>query len=337
MTGLCALDLRALDDPPQPPEYIVDGLLERQGVLLLAGDSATSKSIICLDLAAAIITGRQWLGRPVKAGRVLYVDAESSPRLVIDRLRALGLRSREAERLRMFVRQPLVLPHDGERLRELAAEHRADVVILDPALALMAVDANDNSGVAAMFSGVLRPLATDLDLAVVLVHHERKSAYNGSRDAAHAALGAMQWRAGADTHLALEVARSQPEPRQVDGRLRERYHVNLQHAKQRDGLADRARVELVNVQSDRGLDDRTLIRLAVNLVEGEQRPTGRRDIDAEIITALEAATGRLSRADLAAAVGMKATGSFSDRLNRLAASGRVVKSTAGHRAMWALP
>lgn len=68
---LSALDLLTLPDP----EWLVEGMVP-EGTSVLFGQPGTFKSFVALDLALSVASGRDWLGRPVKAGNVVYVVAE---------------------------------------------------------------------------------------------------------------------------------------------------------------------------------------------------------------------------------------------------------------------
>lgn len=58
------------------PRYIVDGLLEHKGLLSVVGASGVGKSAVVLDMAAAIVSGRKWMGRDTIQCPVLYVAGE---------------------------------------------------------------------------------------------------------------------------------------------------------------------------------------------------------------------------------------------------------------------
>lgn len=58
------------------PEFIIDGLLEHRGFSAVVGAPGVGKSGIVLDMAAAISTGRRWMGRAVMRQRVLYLPGE---------------------------------------------------------------------------------------------------------------------------------------------------------------------------------------------------------------------------------------------------------------------
>jgi hypothetical protein len=59
-----------------PPEWLIDGLVPQDGLVVLYGEPAAGKSFLALDWALSIATGVPWLGREVKQGEVVYVYAE---------------------------------------------------------------------------------------------------------------------------------------------------------------------------------------------------------------------------------------------------------------------
>ncbi len=86
-------------DAPAPapaPRYLVDRLLERGEVFVLSGDTGAAKSIVTTDLVVAGLRERGWLGREVAARRFLIMDEENPERIVVARLRALGMTNADA-------------------------------------------------------------------------------------------------------------------------------------------------------------------------------------------------------------------------------------------------
>lgn len=322
------LDLRDLDSPPAPPRWLVGGLIERGAVVLFAGDSGAAKSTLALDLAVALAQGRPWLGRSVERGRCIYVDAENDRRLVLRRLHALGLRSGDVG-LRYWSRPPLSLsePAHVAELREEVRQHRPDLLVLDTALSLAGIDANDNTAVAGLFAKVLRRIAEDHGCAVLLTHHEVKAASGNNRGttgAARAALGAMSWRGQADLHVAVERARS-GHGRRVDerGHAHDAFRIRLRLPKLRDGFADGAEVEDAAVVSERDAEG-ALLWLRVERTgarSGQSRPSAVE----RIVGALQAG-GPYSRSELAAAVEMQpGGGGFKGAVAEALQTGRAVE------------
>lgn len=311
MAGLppgALLDLADLDAAPEPPEWLVDGTIERGSVVMIAGDSGTGKSIVAADLLVAVVQGRPWLGRDVQQGGAVYVDCEMQPRLALRRLRALGLRSCDTG-ARYWRRPPLQLsdPDHADALRDEIEAQRPALLVLDSAIAVSGCDPNDNRAVAD-FCATVRGLAEGRNLVAVIVHHEAKSYVSADRStasAAKAALGAMSWRAQSDLHISLQLPQHPREPTETtaDGNIIERYRVDLRLPKVRD-FGDDDTTDGFVIESVR-TPERALLEMTVR---HEGRATVERtdragDVRRSIIQAVE--QGATATADIAQYVGVK--------------------------------
>jgi RecA-family ATPase len=73
------IDAASLDGKPVPDrEWLVRDLIPAKNVTLLYGDGGTGKSLLALQLGAAVVTGRPFFAHIVKQGRVEFVTAEDS-------------------------------------------------------------------------------------------------------------------------------------------------------------------------------------------------------------------------------------------------------------------
>lgn len=71
------LDGDQICDLPEPEPLIYD-TLPLDGIAVLWGPSGSGKSLVALDWALHVATGREWWGREVRPGKVLYVVAEGA-------------------------------------------------------------------------------------------------------------------------------------------------------------------------------------------------------------------------------------------------------------------
>lgn len=62
----------------EPPEYVIDGWLPEDSLMLLYGRSQSAKSFASLHMALCITHGMPWYGHEVKQGAVVYVAAEGT-------------------------------------------------------------------------------------------------------------------------------------------------------------------------------------------------------------------------------------------------------------------
>ena len=65
-----------IDGPPDPPRWLVDGVLLPGTVTLFAGAPDVGKSLATLQMLVAIALGRDWLGRACEQARCLAVFCE---------------------------------------------------------------------------------------------------------------------------------------------------------------------------------------------------------------------------------------------------------------------
>lgn len=116
------LDLLTEDDGPV--QYVVDGLIEPEDVVMLTGREKLSlKTWDVLDLAICRVLGADWFGRNVAKGegKVLFVSCETSPRQVARRLKALckgrGVAPEDVAGSLVFVFEPISIVPRSERTR----------------------------------------------------------------------------------------------------------------------------------------------------------------------------------------------------------------------------
>lgn len=169
-------------------DWLVPDLVPMKTVTLLGGDGGTGKSLLALQLAVAVATGKGWLGRSVKEGAALVLSAEDDDdelhRRQFDIVRAQGdtLASLRRFMFRSMAGQDalLALLEQGTgRLvpsqlylqldRAMKAE-RPVVLILDTTADLFPGNENDRAQVR-QFIGLLRALAIRHNCAVILLAH----------------------------------------------------------------------------------------------------------------------------------------------------------------------
>lgn len=324
MKPLQPLDLRLCDKPPVPPEFVLDGILERGCVTMLSGDTGSAKSMIALSMSVAVIRGEPWQGRATKPGPVIYSDAEMHHRVVYERLHGFGVHGRDRA-LTYLSRAGIDLgsPASVKALRAFCTRHKASVLVLD---ALMGHtppgDVNDNSAAVLTYTETLRPLAADLELALVLVHHESKGRA-GRRNSSLAAMGARQLVAQADYQLTLERApgpftTSTTEP---DGSRLETYRVRLRLPKRRDA-GDTGRFEPLRVVS-RHTPEGALVKLSIEPddtaggVSSADGQDNRQELAERIGAFVKDKDGETTTAEIAAALKMNSTaGTFKRAVNQ---------------------
>jgi hypothetical protein len=193
---------------PQPAEarWLIDSLWLAAGVGVLGGPPKVCKTFLAAELALAVASGCAALGRyAVKApGAVLFYGAEDSLAALRVRFEGLALsRGISLDTLPLYLLDVPVLrleSHDDlRRLRGAIERCRPQLLVLDPFVRVARIDENSAQEVSAVL-GSLRAFQRDYDLAVLVVHHARKT------PAAHPALalrGSSDFAAWSDSNLYL--------------------------------------------------------------------------------------------------------------------------------------
>ena len=192
---------------PEQHRWLVTGLWAEQAVGILGGEPKTCKSFLALDLAVAVAAGSPCLRRfPVPTpGRVLLYAAEDA--LEVVRLRLDGICGAAGVPLRNLDLQVITAPSvrldlaaDRHRLEHTVATLKPRLLILDPFVRLHCGDENSSAEVAPLLA-FLRHLQRQHQLAVVVVHHAKKSA--GRLRDGQALRGSSEFHAWGDCNLYL--------------------------------------------------------------------------------------------------------------------------------------
>jgi hypothetical protein len=161
----------------KPIEWIVENLIPRYGLIILAGKAGVGKSFVSLHLAHSISSGEKFLGvLPVlSSGKVLIIDGENYPGIYRQRAEALKLNPLDG--IDVVILQNFYL--DQARclkwLEEKLKENRYSIVIFDAWTNLIRwTDENKSTDVGRVLSR-LRKLSYENECCFLLIHHLRKN------------------------------------------------------------------------------------------------------------------------------------------------------------------
>ena len=174
---LGSADLHALP----PLKWRVRGVLPAVGLAGLYGPSASGKSFLALDMAAAIAEGSRWFDCRVEAAPVVYAALEGEAGF---KLRAQAWEAHKGRTLPAglnMVLQPFKLT-DPRDINDLASVVPAGAVVFLDTLNRAAPTADENSSkdMGEILEGAKR-LQSLIGGLVVLVHHTGKDATKGLR------------------------------------------------------------------------------------------------------------------------------------------------------------
>ena len=161
--------------------WLIDSLWANEAVGILGGEPKCCKSFLGLDMAVSVAAGVPCLGRfEVKEkGPALVFQAQDAEHVVRERLdgiaTAKGLKFDELA-IRVMTMPSLRIDEEEDQhaLRATVEHHSPRLLVLDPLVRLHSGSENYASTIAAML-GFLRELQRTYQVAILLVHHLRKS------------------------------------------------------------------------------------------------------------------------------------------------------------------
>lgn len=175
---------RLFDGAPDDIDWLVPDLIARGQSYSLVSPAKAGKSLLMLDVAAAIASGRSALGNPAQPPvRVLYVDCENSRDDLAERLRDMGYGPDDLSELR-YLSFPSLPALDsaagGAEIVALAEHHDAALVVIDTIARVVAGEENSADTYRNLYRFTLQPLKAQRR-AVVRLDHRGKGVNTGAR------------------------------------------------------------------------------------------------------------------------------------------------------------
>lgn len=171
--------------PAGPPEWLWDGVIPRYGIVFLAGEPYSHKSVLALILAAAARTGGTVAGRTVRPARVLYIILEHVGSSLHDVLRRTKTAFAVPDLSNIFILDELRIDEDDslDYAIKSAEAFAADVVVIDSFRRSHSGEEN-NSQDAAEHIRRLQNLSGGGSRLVIAIHHLAKGSptLRGSTD-----------------------------------------------------------------------------------------------------------------------------------------------------------
>ena len=165
-------------------EWLVEPLIPAGRLIALYSQAKTGKSLLMLEIAAAMASGRPVLGNPTVQAVTLYVDFENDPRGdVLARLQAMGYGPGDLDALK-YLSFPALSALDSERggaeLMAAVEAYGARVVVIDTVSRAVAGEENANDTWLAFYrhTGLLLKRAA---VACIRLDHAGKDETKGQR------------------------------------------------------------------------------------------------------------------------------------------------------------
>ena len=158
-----------------PLFLIVPGVIP-QGVTLLVASPKMVKSFFCLQLAVAVAGGGKMLGIDVEAHEVLYLALEDTEQRVNDRLAKMIQGAPVPKQLHIPVHWMQGNGSEFDRLRTWLQEHPRTKLIIIDTLVKFSSWQQGNYNADYQHISKFKALADRYKIALILVHHQRKTA-----------------------------------------------------------------------------------------------------------------------------------------------------------------
>ena len=158
--------------PLQPLEFVIENLLS-SGLHILAGSPKVGKSWLALWLAVTVSKGEDIWGNKVKQGDTLYLCFEDSQIRIQNRL--FEITDEASAAVNVCTEQATLGGELEERIKTFVEEHPNCVLIIIDTLQMIRGSATDNSYASDYTDlSVLKNIADELGIAILLIHHLRK-------------------------------------------------------------------------------------------------------------------------------------------------------------------
>ena len=168
-----------------PPDWLIEGYIEKQTMGVMYAPSSSYKSFISLDLALSIATGHDWHGNKVNQGKVIYIAGEGHsglPKRVSAWSSFHGVEFTEETPFVFVQRGPDL--HDIGRALSFSAFLKdivkdlggVDFIVIDTmARSFGEGEENSNSDVMQFINNTTATLSKRFKSAVMIIHHTGKA------------------------------------------------------------------------------------------------------------------------------------------------------------------
>lgn len=195
----------------EPIKYVVPGYIA-EGLTLFAGKPKLGKSWLCMEIGLAVAEGGVCLGDVrCEQGDVLYLALEDNQRRLQSRIRKLWqieamVHAPVPERLHLATEWPRINEGGVPAIRSWIEQHPAARLVIVDVLAMFksTLKAKDQTLYDADYSAIkeLQALAMETGVAIVVVHHTRKS--GAEADPFEKVSGTLGLSGAADTTIILD-------------------------------------------------------------------------------------------------------------------------------------
>jgi RecA-family ATPase len=174
----------AFEHAPDDINWLTYPVMESGRLYTLYSPAKAGKSLLTLDICAALAAGKPCLGNPAAPPvDVVYVDMENNIEDLVERLTDMGYGWRDLDRLHYHSFPPLPAldsRQGGVHLTALATQHQARLVVIDTVSRVIAGKESDSDTFHALYRYCMAPLKS-MGITVLRLDHSGKDAERGMR------------------------------------------------------------------------------------------------------------------------------------------------------------
>lgn len=162
-------------------QWLIDEILP-QGFFFIAGRPKIGKSFMTLQMCTSIVTGQDFLGFPVKQGRVLYISLEDNARRIKKRLLNMGitLNQKGLENLEIEERWDRLNKGGLEKLLTRLNSKKYSLCIMDTYAKSLLLKDNNDAVEATKYLTPLYEMTRGGEFSFGFVdHHRKNNQYSG--------------------------------------------------------------------------------------------------------------------------------------------------------------
>lgn len=164
---------------PETPDWLVDRLVVKGSVGLVAGDPKAGKSEFTYQGLVAVAQGRPFLGRPTVQSDVLIIVAEEMKDDAVRRLQHFGLEVTDPERVWLWTETVEDTAADRQRIREFISGRQNVLVAIDTLTSYLLLPDETNNSVNTARLKPYVDLAHETRTTFLFIHHHRKNGDDG--------------------------------------------------------------------------------------------------------------------------------------------------------------
>jgi hypothetical protein len=185
--GMTFDDLAALSTVTM--DWLIEGVLPRAGLLMLASAPKVGKSELARNLARCVAAGTPFLRRRCQQGTVVWIGLEESPGHLLERAEVMGLNSLPI----VYFTQKGQSDETGW-LRSIITRHKPALVIIDTIGRFSTIEDINNYSQVMRATQPMLDMRTEFGTSFCFLHHNNKN---------NTVLGSTMWSGVVDTIMSL--------------------------------------------------------------------------------------------------------------------------------------